>query len=256
MRLTGLRRSFAAGVLAIAAFNTLAALSLPRPEMKPGLARVLVWLALLCAHAAAYWFGDRLRDRLGGAGYIALQAAIVFAIGMSGALFPVGAGLYIGLTVYAVIAAGSRGSTVAITFGAIALFALNAIMTSSVYRGATVGLLLAIAGVIAHAIAALVSRDADAGVPAADAPAMPAAAPAAPAVPPTLPGRDFGLTARELEVLAALSSGARNTEIATRLGISERTVKAHLASVYTKLGVESRTAALAVANSHHLIRTS
>jgi DNA-binding NarL/FixJ family response regulator len=55
------------------------------------------------------------------------------------------------------------------------------------------------------------------------------------------------LTPREHDVLRALTRGARTSEIAGELGISERTVKAHLASIYLKLGVESRTAAVAVA---------
>jgi NarL family two-component system response regulator YdfI len=48
-------------------------------------------------------------------------------------------------------------------------------------------------------------------------------------------------------VLRAAATGERAKEIAHRLGISERTVKAHLTSVYTKLGVDSRAAAIAVA---------
>lgn len=55
------------------------------------------------------------------------------------------------------------------------------------------------------------------------------------------------LTPRELEVLQAAAAGERNKEIAHRLGISSRTVKAHLTSVYNKLGVDSRAAAIAVA---------
>jgi NarL family two-component system response regulator YdfI len=55
------------------------------------------------------------------------------------------------------------------------------------------------------------------------------------------------LSERELEVLRAAATGERTKEIARRLAISERTVKAHLTSVYTKLGVDSRAAAIAVA---------
>jgi NarL family two-component system response regulator YdfI len=55
------------------------------------------------------------------------------------------------------------------------------------------------------------------------------------------------LTAREREVLAAVANGDRSKEIAARLGITERTVKAHLASIYNKLGVDSRAAAIAAA---------
>lgn len=58
---------------------------------------------------------------------------------------------------------------------------------------------------------------------------------------------DSTLTDRELEVLHAAARGERNKEIAYRLGITERTVKAHLASIYQKFGVDSRAAAVAVA---------
>ena len=55
------------------------------------------------------------------------------------------------------------------------------------------------------------------------------------------------LTDRELEVLEAVARGERNKEIAYRLGITERTVKAHLTSIYNKLGVDSRAAAVSEA---------
>lgn len=61
------------------------------------------------------------------------------------------------------------------------------------------------------------------------------------------------LTERELEVLKAVARGDRSKEVAARLGISERTVKAHLASVYSKLGVDSRAAAIAVAAQKGLL---
>jgi len=62
------------------------------------------------------------------------------------------------------------------------------------------------------------------------------------------------LTDRELEVLKAVAQGARSKEIAVQLGISERTVKAHLASIYEKLGVDSRAAAIAVAAQKGLLK--
>jgi two-component system, NarL family, response regulator YdfI len=55
------------------------------------------------------------------------------------------------------------------------------------------------------------------------------------------------LTDRELEVLGRVAQGERSKEIAVRLGISERTVKAHLASIYNKFEVDSRAAAIAIA---------
>jgi NarL family two-component system response regulator YdfI len=55
------------------------------------------------------------------------------------------------------------------------------------------------------------------------------------------------LTERELEVLQAVARGERNKEIAYNLGITERTVKAHLASIFARLGVDSRASAIATA---------
>ncbi|MGE5464463.1 MAG: response regulator transcription factor [Syntrophothermus sp.] len=61
------------------------------------------------------------------------------------------------------------------------------------------------------------------------------------------------LTDREFEVLKSVARGERSKEIAVQLGISERTVKAHLASIYSKLGVDSRAAAIAVAAQRGLL---
>lgn len=49
------------------------------------------------------------------------------------------------------------------------------------------------------------------------------------------------LTSREREVLGAVSTGADNLKIAGQLGISERTVRAHLSALYRKLNAENRT---------------
>ena len=65
---------------------------------------------------------------------------------------------------------------------------------------------------------------------------------------------DSALTDRELEVLQAASRGERNKEIAYKLGITERTVKAHLANIYQKFNVDSRAAAVAVAAQKGLLR--
>ena len=62
-----------------------------------------------------------------------------------------------------------------------------------------------------------------------------------------------GLTRRELEVLRAIASGATNRQVAQQIVISEKTVARHLANVYAKLGVSSRTAAVAWAYQQGVI---
>ena len=62
------------------------------------------------------------------------------------------------------------------------------------------------------------------------------------------------LTERELEVLTAVARGDRNKEIALQLGVTERTIKAHLTNVYNKLGVDSRAAAVSVAIQRGILR--
>jgi NarL family two-component system response regulator YdfI len=61
------------------------------------------------------------------------------------------------------------------------------------------------------------------------------------------PTTESPLTERELQTLRAVAAGETNKGIALQLGISERTVKAHLTAVYNKLGVDSRAAAIAIA---------
>ena len=63
---------------------------------------------------------------------------------------------------------------------------------------------------------------------------------------------ELGLTTREGEVLAWLSKGKTNRDIADILGLSPRTIDKHLEQIYSKLGVENRTAAAAIAvNATH-----
>ena len=62
------------------------------------------------------------------------------------------------------------------------------------------------------------------------------------------------LTPREMASLKLLADGKANKEIATALDISERTVKTHLAHLFEKLGVTSRTEAINVATRRGLVR--
>ncbi|QBX55708.1 helix-turn-helix transcriptional regulator [Nocardioides seonyuensis] len=59
-----------------------------------------------------------------------------------------------------------------------------------------------------------------------------------------------GLTAREVQVLAQVAAGLTNKQVAEALVISDKTVSRHLASIFTKIGVSSRTAAAAWAREH------
>jgi DNA-binding NarL/FixJ family response regulator len=59
-----------------------------------------------------------------------------------------------------------------------------------------------------------------------------------------------GLSARELQVLALVARGLANKQIGRSLGISERTVKAHLGKVFRQIGVGDRTSAALWAREH------
>lgn len=61
------------------------------------------------------------------------------------------------------------------------------------------------------------------------------------------------LSPREIEVVAHLADGLAAKQIATRLGISEATVKGYLRQVYEKLGAADRAQAVAIALRHRLI---
>ena len=247
-----LDRALAGGVAAVAVLNTLSALSLPVSERRPPAAIVALWLGLLAAHAALYWFGERIRERIGLSAYAAAQVAVVFTLGITGALFPVALGLLMALTAELIVIAEPRWGSVPITLGAIALFVVAALVQSDLYRATTAGLLLAITGVIAHAVAALVRRQSAADAPGAGG-ALATASPSVAGAARVELTAAVDLTPRETEVLRELVSGARSSDIAIRLGISERTVKAHLASIYQKLGVESRSAAVAAAMQRRLV---
>lgn len=233
-----LGRALAAGVGAIATLNTLSAMSMPVADRRPALPLVLAWLGLMSLHALAYLFGDRIRKRFDLAGYAAVQAALLFGISVANAPPPVVVALFMAAVAELVVVGGARWGTIRITLGAIALFVLAALITSDLYRATTAGLMLAATGLVAHAIAALVRRPLpvtthrDAAVPISSA---------------------VSLSGREVEILRELAQGTRNGAIAEKLGIAERTVKAHLESIYLKLGVETRAAAVAAALQRKLI---
>jgi len=68
-----------------------------------------------------------------------------------------------------------------------------------------------------------------------------------------VPKRDFGLTAREVEVLSLLPSGATALAIAGVLFLTEATVKTHLAAIYRKLNAANRAQAVSIGIENNLI---
>ena len=64
--------------------------------------------------------------------------------------------------------------------------------------------------------------------------------------------KDFGLTRRELEIVAMIIAGYSNPDIAQRCSISEQTVKHHVSNIFNKLGVSNRLELALFAVNHRL----
>jgi DNA-binding NarL/FixJ family response regulator len=62
-----------------------------------------------------------------------------------------------------------------------------------------------------------------------------------------------GLTKREVDILTRLAGGATNKQVAEQVFLSEKTVRRHLANIYSKLGVSSRTAAVSWAYANRVV---
>ncbi len=65
--------------------------------------------------------------------------------------------------------------------------------------------------------------------------------------------KNFGLTARELEIVSEIVAGCTNKDIAQKFSISEETVKRHLTNIFDKLGVSNRLELALFALKHHLV---
>lgn len=61
------------------------------------------------------------------------------------------------------------------------------------------------------------------------------------------------MTRREVEVLRLVAAGMKNSEIGVALSIAQGTVKMHVHNILSKLGVNSRTGAMAKALKHQLL---
>jgi len=74
-------------------------------------------------------------------------------------------------------------------------------------------------------------------------------------LPPPVDARrkGFGLTGRELELIATIVAGYTNKDIAQKFSISEQTVKHHVTNIFDKLGVSNRLELVLFAIEHHLV---
>jgi DNA-binding CsgD family transcriptional regulator len=70
---------------------------------------------------------------------------------------------------------------------------------------------------------------------------------------PLFPGAMGELSRRELEVLGLVAEGLTSAQAAEKLFLSPRTVNTHLTSIYRKLGVRARSAAVRIAVEHNLV---
>jgi DNA-binding CsgD family transcriptional regulator len=240
MSSVSLGRTFGASVAIVAVLHALSGVTMPELARRPGPLTLATSLGLLLVHATLYWFGNRVRERYGLSRYAGTQAVAMFGVAVSGVPGALTLGLLVLLTVELVLLSGPRWTT-PIVAAAIALFVLAEVLTSGLYQAAAAGVVLALTGAIAHGVAALMRRRL----------VEPAPVPAASAPRPFVASGN--LSAREIEVVRELVAGARNSDIAATLGISERTVKSHLANIYLKLGVESRSAAVAQAVQRGLV---
>jgi DNA-binding NarL/FixJ family response regulator len=69
----------------------------------------------------------------------------------------------------------------------------------------------------------------------------------------TKPRNEYGLTPREIEIVAAIVQGQSNKEIANAFGVREDTVKHHLTSIFSKVGVGTRLELALFALDHNLV---
>lgn len=76
---------------------------------------------------------------------------------------------------------------------------------------------------------------------------------ASPFVPDEKRVTEFGITPRELEILGLIAAGLSNREIASRLFVSENTVKTHASRLIDKLGAKRRTQAVQIGKAARLI---
>ena len=229
----------------IAVLDTVSMATLPVREGRASVAIIVLTAVLLGAHALLYAFVVLVKERVGTAAYVAAQCAVLFAFGLLNPLLGLAVLLYVAAAIHTAALLAPAVTMTRVFFVLIALTAVSTALASNVYRGATVALALAVAGL---AIAAISHIGFDRPLAAATVTEPRAAESPANDVSSSEP-----LTPRELEVLRRAAAGGTSKQIAAELSIAERTVKAHLASAYQKLGARTRAEAVAIAARRGLI---
>src|SRR5690349_3005634 len=122
MPISRIDRTLALGVLAIAAFATLSAISMPEPARRVGAIATVLLAIILVMHASAYWWGEHIRSRYGLGVYVTFQAVLLIMVRPTGEVFPIAIALYMAFTAHTITAARGRWGAVPITAAAIVLF--------------------------------------------------------------------------------------------------------------------------------------
>ena len=226
-----------AAVAALAVLALLSSLTQPPADGRGPALSTALWVVLLVAHSTLYFASSIVQRRAGLPWYVAAQTLLVFAIGLEPSHLAVTVAVIVAWTSQAVRELRGSYSAMTVALAGVVVFCASTTISGGLYRGATVALILTALGVIMRALMTKTEQEQEKPVEAL-------------AVPRT---DSQQLTERELQVLRLAASGQRSREIAGALAISERTVKAHLATAYRKFGVETRAAAVAEAARRGLL---
>jgi len=253
-------RVLGAAVGTTAVLYLLAALSRPAYERGVSASIALVTASLLAVHACIYVFGGQLEGALrpttvvgANAGTLVVLAAVSPSVWLNIAVFAA-------FTTLVIARHSLPYSPNIVRLLAIVVFATSTAVGFGVYRGSAIAFVLSIVFLLGQAVVLTGARndlsdgtriptvadtERSAIATVEDSAKQASLVEAGPASTP--------LTGRELDVLRLAAQGMKSADIALSLGITERTVKAHLAAAYRRLGVTSRAAAIARAATRGLL---
>ena len=199
----------------------------------------VVGSSVLCLlHGGLYALGGRLRHFQQEKFYLSAHLALLVAFGLVAPPLAVATFVYLVFVTQATRHL-TTWSPARLVMVATLLFGAITVWTDNLVRGIAVALMLAVAG--AFTVARRRARRAAAARAEAEDDDEPVAAPGS------------ALTDKELQLLRLAATGATARRIAAKLNTSEHSVETHLLTVYGKLGVEGRAAAVAVATQLGLL---